>query len=108
MSKELERLVEICHSNIRSSKDCLKYLVKERGLSKKSRINNKLGFFPQKIDILINGRAEGHPRLKNLVDNNLVSQLRKDQFYKKHSESRTQGIIIEFSGKIIEDKLPDF
>ena len=55
-----------------------------------------------RIDMLIDGRADGHPRLKNLIDNHLVSQLRKDQFYKKHSESRTQGIILEFSGKIID------
>ena len=60
------------------------------------------------IDILIDGRADGHPRLKNLIYNHFVSQLSKDQFYKKHSESRTQGIIVEFSGKLIEDKLPDF
>ena len=61
-----------------------------------------------KIDILIDGRADGHPRLKNLIDNHLVSQLRKDQFYKKYSESRTQGIIVEFSGELNENRLPDF
>ena len=56
-----------------------------------------------RIDILIDGRADGHPRLQNLIDNHLVSHLRKDQFYKKHSESRTQGIVVEFSGKLIEN-----
>ena len=61
-----------------------------------------------RIDVLIDGRADGHPRLKNLIDNSLVSQLRKDQFYKKHSGGRTQGIIVEFSGKLIESRLPDF
>ena len=60
------------------------------------------------IDILKGGRAYGDPRLKNLIDNHLVSQLRKDQFYKKHSESRTQGIIVELSGKLTESRLPDF
>ena len=60
------------------------------------------------IDILIDGRADGHPRLKNLIHNHFVSQLSKDQFYKKHSESRTQGIIVEFSGELIENSLPDF
>ena len=60
------------------------------------------------IDILIDGRADGHLRLKNLFDNHLVSQLSKDQFHKKYSEGRTQGIIVEFSGKLIESRLPDF
>ena len=60
------------------------------------------------IDILKNSRADGDPRLKNLIDNPLVSQFSKDQFYKKHSESRTQGIVVEFSGILIENRLPDF
>lgn len=60
------------------------------------------------IDILKNGKAHRDPRLKNLIDNHFVSQLSKDQFYKKHSESRTQGIVIESSGKLIESRLPDF
>jgi len=60
------------------------------------------------IDILKGGRADGDPRLKNLIDNHLVSQFSKDQFYKKHSESRTQGISVEFSGTLIENRLPDF
>ena len=60
------------------------------------------------IDILQNSRADRHPRLKNLIDNHLVFQFSKDQFYKKHSESRTQGIIVEFSGRLIENSLPDF
>jgi len=60
------------------------------------------------IDILKNSRADGYPRLKDLIDNHLVYQLRKDQFYKKHSDGRTQGIIVEFSGALIENRLPDF
>ena len=60
------------------------------------------------IDILIDGRADRNPRLKDLIYNHLVFQLSKDQFFKKHSESRTQGIIVEFSGRLIENRLPDF
>ena len=77
-------------------------------------INNALAILESnrfnilRIDIIKNGRADGDPRLKSLIDNHLVSQLRKDQFYKKHSEGRTQGIIVEFSGKLIENRLPDF
>ena len=60
------------------------------------------------IDILKGGRAYGDPRLKNLIDNHLVSQFSKNQFYKKYNDGRTQGIIVEFSGKLIESRLPDF
>ncbi len=51
-SEALNKLVQICHSNIRNSKGCLKYLIKDRSLSKKSIIDNKIGFFPQNIDVL--------------------------------------------------------
>ena len=60
------------------------------------------------IDILKGGRAYGDPRLKNHIDNYLVSEFSKNQFYKKYNDGRTQGIIVEFSGKLIESRLPDF
>jgi DNA primase len=50
--EQLGALIDICHSNIRNSKSCLKYLIKERRLSKRSIIDNKIGFFPQNIDML--------------------------------------------------------
>ena len=50
--EQLSALINICHSNIRNSKSCLKYLIKERQLSKRSIIDNKIGFFPQNIDVL--------------------------------------------------------
>ncbi len=51
-SNHIEDLVKICHSNLRSSKKCLSYLVKDRGLTKRSIIENRLGFFPQNVDVL--------------------------------------------------------
>ena len=60
------------------------------------------------IDILKGGRAYGDPKLKNLIDSHLASQFSKNQFYKKYNDGRTQGIIVEFSGKLIESRLPDF
>jgi len=50
--QELNNLVRICQLNLKNSKDCINYLVKERGLDKKSIIDNKIGFFPQNISIL--------------------------------------------------------
>ena len=51
-SEELNKLVDICHSNLKNSKKCLQYLVKERLLTKDSIVNNKIGFFPQNPGIL--------------------------------------------------------
>jgi len=51
-SEELNKLVDICHSNLKNSKKCLKYLVDERLLTKESIVNNKIGFFPQNPGIL--------------------------------------------------------
>lgn len=51
---ELKDLIDICHSNLRNSKACLKYLIKDRGLSKRVIIDNKIGFFPQNINVLTN------------------------------------------------------
>ena len=79
-----------------------------RGINNALAILESNRFDILSIDILQNSRADRHPRLKNLIDNHLVFQFSKDQFYKKHIESRTQGIIVEFSGKLIENSLPDF
>ena len=61
-----------------------------------------------KINILNDGIAAREPRVKNLVGKHRVSQLDKDQFYKKYSERRTQGIVVEFSGALTENRLPNF
>ena len=77
-------------------------------------INNALALFESNrfeilsIDILKGGRAYGDPKLKNVIDSHLASQFSKNQFYKKYNDGRTQGIIVEFSGKLIESRLPDF
>jgi DNA primase len=48
-SAEYQKLIDICHSNLRNSKECLRYLAKERGLDKESIIKHKIGFFPQNV-----------------------------------------------------------
>ncbi len=60
------------------------------------------------IYVLIGGRADKENRLKDLKNKYSVSHLNKDQFYGKFSEGRTQGIVVEFSGKLFENILPDF
>ena len=61
-----------------------------------------------RINILNDGIAAREPRVKNLVGKHRVFQLDKDQFYKKYNERRTQGIVVEFSGALIENRLPNF
>jgi len=51
-SEELNNLINICHTNLKNSKNCLRYLLKDRSLTKHSIVNNKLGFFPQNINML--------------------------------------------------------
>ena len=69
--------------------------------------NLKINIHPN--DKRISFNAEEH---YYMVDGNRfkhsVSQLDKDQFYKKYSERRTQGIVVEFSGALIENRLPNF
>jgi len=50
--QEFDKLVKICQSNLKNSRDCINYLVRERGLDKKTIIQNKIGFFPQNIAML--------------------------------------------------------
>ncbi len=52
-SKELSNLITICHSNLKSSEKCVKYLKEERGLSEKSIAKYKIGYFPQNIKTLL-------------------------------------------------------
>jgi DNA primase len=51
-SEDISTLIDICHSNLKNSKGCLKYLLKERLISKEAIVKNKIGFFPQNPSIL--------------------------------------------------------
>ena len=51
MNKELFNLVEICHSNIKNSKECLEYL-KNRGIDLDIISKYKIGYFPQNLNTL--------------------------------------------------------
>jgi DNA primase len=51
-SEDLSKLIQICHFNLRNSKDCINYLGKERKLTKSLIVENKIGVFPQNISAL--------------------------------------------------------
>lgn len=48
-TSNLNILIEICHSNLKNSKELTNYLIKERGLSEGVIEKYKLGFFPQNL-----------------------------------------------------------
>ena len=60
------------------------------------------------IEILKGGRADKEHRIKDLINDHIVSFLNKTEFYNKFPEGRTQGIVVEFSGKLTENIFPDF
>ena len=61
------------------------------------------------IDIMIGGNAEKKKWVNSLakVKTYPVHRMRKDQFLKKYSGKRTQGIVVSFQGNIIQS-LPSF
>ena len=74
-SHDISQLVDICHANLRSSQECLRYLIKERGLSKKLIRDNKIGYFPQNIDILTKYVSE-----ENLLRLNILNFTKSSDF----------------------------
>jgi DNA primase len=64
VSSEVGRLIDICHANLKSSKECLDYLRDERGISDEQINRYKLGYFPQSIS-----------KLKNFVSENVLQKL---------------------------------
>ena len=62
-----------------------------------------------RIDIMIGGNAEKKKWVNNLAKIKIypVHRMGKDQFLKKYSGKRTQGIVVSFQGNIIQS-LPSF
>ena len=99
-NESLNQLVNICHSNIRNSKGCLKYLVKERGLSKRSIIENRLGFFPQNIDILAKYVSEDVLNKLNILNYSRESDF-SNYFYLIFPIFSEYGEVLGISGRTL-------
>lgn len=52
VSAELEKLVNICHSNLKNSEECSEYLFSKRGLNEEVVSKYKIGYFPQNVSKL--------------------------------------------------------
>ena len=79
------------------------------GLNGSSNIINEKKLTIIRIDIMEGGNAEKKKWVNNLgkIKENLILRLGKDQFLKKYSGKRTQGIVILFQGNIIQS-IPSF
>jgi len=60
------------------------------------------------IDLMLNSKAEKNDELQKLIKNKNVNEIKKNQFFQKYPEGRTQGIGITFSGNIVRQKIPNF
>ena len=62
-----------------------------------------------RIDIMQGGLAEKKSQLNKLINTKIypIHHLPKDQFLKKYGSKRTQGIVVEFQGNMLQN-LPSF
>ena len=67
-------------------------------------------FMIHQVELQKNGRAEKSDKLINLIEacGYPCLNYKKQDFLKMYSKDRTQGIVVEFSGTILESRLPDF
>ena len=79
------------------------------GLNGCSNIIGENNLKISRIDIMIGGNAEKKKWVNSLakIKTYPVHRMGKDQFLKKYSGKRTQGIVVTFSGNIIQS-LPSF
>jgi DNA primase len=79
-TEELNKLVEICHANIKNSLEVATYLVTERGISVPEVKQYKLGFFPKNIGMLTQ-----HVNRGILLDEKILDYLGGSKFANTHS-----------------------
>ena len=79
-----------------------------KGINNAVSILGSARFNTEYIDVLREGKAINDDRIKTYLKSFNITILEKEQFYKKYPDGRTQGIVIGFKGKLIENNLPDF
>tara|TARA_A100001011_G_scaffold398129_1_gene501480 strand:- start:5893 stop:6651 length:759 start_codon:yes stop_codon:yes gene_type:complete len=100
-SKELEKLISICHKNLRNSKECLSYL-KNRGLTKDDVKNYKIGYFPRNPSVLTNHVSADFLKKVNLLDYSNNSDF-SNYFYLVFPIYSEYGKPIGLSGRTLLD-----
>jgi len=79
-----------------------------RGINSALALLESDRFIVNSINILKGGRADKEGRVMNLIRDHHVSFFNKDEYYKRFSEGRTQGIVIEFTGNITQSTFPTY
>ena len=79
-----------------------------KGINNAVSILGSARFNIEYIDVLREGKAINDDKIKTYLKSFNITILEKEQFYKKYPDGRTQGIVIGFKGKLIENNLPDF
>lgn len=65
---ELSKLVDICHLNLKNSKQCISYLYNERGLNEDIVSKYKIGYFPQNVSTLTKFISPSVLQKINIID----------------------------------------
>ncbi len=79
-----------------------------------SGINNSIAILRseyciiENIFLLKDGRGQKNKEIISYLNNQSVKILNKNKYYQKFPDGRTQGIVIQFSGEIIKDKIPNY
>ena len=73
-SQTMDTLINICHSNLKNSKELVKYLLIDRGLSKEIVKKYKIGFFPQNLQKLTSFVSESTLMRLNIAETPYRSQ----------------------------------
>lgn len=95
---ELEKLVQICESNLKNSQQCIHYLQDERGLTEGDIKKYRLGYFPQSMKKLLQHVSKDVLRKTNIVD--IIGDSRfKDHYYLTIPIFSEYGDVIGISGR---------
>ncbi len=68
MKKDVEKLIKICHHNLKNSSECVNYLTQRRGLSEDMISKYQIGFFPQNTEKLTQFVSRATLEKLNIID----------------------------------------
>ena len=102
-SAEFQKLINICHSNIKNSKECLKYLALSRKMDKETIKLHKIGYFPQNVSMLKQHISEELLTKSSIVNYGKSSDF-SDYFYLVFPIFSEYGEPVGISGRTLSDE----
>ena len=98
-SSDMENLISICHSNLKNSRECIKYL-KSRNINKEVLKRYKIGYFPRNVKILEKYISSDIMNKKNIIDYSSNSDF-SNYFYLVFPIYSEYGDAIGISGRTL-------